>query len=222
MRVFNIESFLCTFHRTVWVLCYFALLQEHKKEIMYFLPIAIKVESSSLHLLFTAFHLDPLEGLKALLFIWSSGKRFFFSLKLILMYFKELPSIIIIHLSSYYSKTIPLEMKSFPKSVLAACFRQERRHWHFYQYSEMWQKPAQEHRVIPTTVPTVRSLSATRREMLMCLTNGIHRDTHSGNKTTMNWLKLVSQKAPYQEVLKWRVKHAHTESRPYPASKTEE
>lgn len=78
MRVFNIESFLCTFHRTVWVLCYFALLQEHKKEIMYFLPIAIKVESSSLHLLFTAFHLDPLEGLKALLFIWSSGKRFFF------------------------------------------------------------------------------------------------------------------------------------------------
>lgn len=38
-----------------------------------FLPIAIKAESSEL-----AFHLDPLEGLKALLFTWSSGKGIFF------------------------------------------------------------------------------------------------------------------------------------------------
>lgn len=97
------------------------------------------------------------------------------------------------------------------KSVLAACFRQERRHWQCYQYSEMWQKPVQEHRVVPTTVPTLCSFSTTRWEMLMCVTNSIHRDTYSGNKSIMNWLKLVSQKAPYKEVLKWRVKHAHTE-----------
>lgn len=222
MRVFNTEAFCVLFTEQSQSTLLFCFVTEAQKGKYIFLPIAVKAESSSLHLLFTAFHLDPLEGLKALLFIWSSGKRFSFSLKLILMYFKELPSINIIHLSSYDSKTIPLEMKSFPKSVLAACFRQERRHWQCYQYSEMWQKPVQEHRVVPTTVPTVCSLSATRREMLLGLTNGIHRDTHFGNKSTMNWLKPVSQKAPYWEVLKWRVKHAHTESRPYPASKTEE
>lgn len=222
IRAFNIKSFLYSFHRTI--LEYFVILlcyrSTKRKECIF--ANRHQAESSSPHLLFTEFHLDPLEGLKALLFICSSGKGFSFSLKLILMYFKELPSINIIHLSSCDSKTIPIEMKSFLKSVLAACFRQDRRHWQCYQYSETWQKPVQEHRVVPTTVPTVCSLSATRRETLMCLTSGIHRDTHLGNKSTMNWLKLVSQKTPYWEVLKWRVKHAYTESRPYPASKTEE
>lgn len=223
MRVFNIESFLCPFHRTiseyfVILLCYRSTKRKecifancHKSRIIF------PATCCSLH-----FTLILLKVWKHCCLSGAQGKGFSFSLKLILMYFKELPSINIIHLSSYDPKTIPLEMKSFPKSVLAACFRQERLHWQCYQYSEMWQKPVQEHRVAPTTVPTVCSFSATRWEMLMCLTKGTHRDTHFGNKSTMNWLKLVSQKAPYQEVLKWRVKHAHTESRPYPASKTEE
>lgn len=110
MKIFNIKSFLCSFHRTIseYFVIFLCYRGTKRKEGIF--ATCHKAGSSSPHLLFTEFHLDPLEGLKALLFIYSSEKGFSFSLKLILMYFKDLLSTNIIHLSSCDPKAIPLSM----------------------------------------------------------------------------------------------------------------
>lgn len=128
IKIFNIISFLFSFHRTISENFVILLCHGSTKRKEGIFATCHKAGSSSLHLLFTEFHLDPSEGLKALLFIRSSGKGFSFSLKLILMYFKDLLSTSIIHLPSCDPKTIPIEIESFPKSILAACFRQGGRH----------------------------------------------------------------------------------------------
>lgn len=91
-------------------------------------------------------------------------------------------------------------MESFPKSVLAACFGQGGRHWQCYQYSEMCQKALQEQRAVPTVL-SYCVFSYSHQKVNVDVSH--QRDTHFGNKSTMNWLKLASQKAPYWEVLKW-------------------
>lgn len=199
MKIFNRKSFLCSFHSTI--LEYFVILlccgSIKTKEGIF--ATCHKAGSSSLHLLFTEFHLDPLEGLKALLFICSSGKGFSFSLKLILTYFKDLPSTNIIHLSSCDPETIPRETGSFPKSILAARFRQGGRHRQCYQYSEVCQKALEEKRAVPTVLSySVFSYGYQKGNVDM----PHQRDTHFGNKSTTNWLKLASREAPYREVLK--------------------
>lgn len=128
IKIFNIISFLCSFWRTISE--YFVILLCYRStKRRYFCHL------SQSRIIFSAlaaeFHLDPSEGLKAL-FICSSGKGFSSSLKLILTYFKDLLSTSIIHLPSCDPKTIPIETESFPKSTLAACFRQGGRQWPCY------------------------------------------------------------------------------------------
>lgn len=125
------------------------MLRKHEKKDSIF-ATCHKAAASPLQLLFTEFHLDPLQGLKALLFICSSGKGFSFSLKLIVTYFKDLQSTNIIHLSCCDPDSTPMEKESFPKSILAVYFRQGGKILPQCYQSEMCQKAFQEQRVIPT------------------------------------------------------------------------
>lgn len=108
---------LFSFHRAIFK--YFVILLclgEHKREKQYFCHLSqSRIISSAL----TQLHLDPLQGLKALLFICSSGKGFSFSLKLTPTYFKDLPSTNITHLSCCDSNTTPMEEECFPRSIPA-------------------------------------------------------------------------------------------------------
>lgn len=76
-----------------------------------------KAGSSPQHLLLAQLHLDPLQGLKALLFTCSTGKGFSFSLKSTPAYFKDLPSTSITHLSCCDSNTTPMEKECSPRSI---------------------------------------------------------------------------------------------------------
>lgn len=62
----------------------------------------------------------------------------------------------------------------------------------------MCQKAFQEERPVPTT-PSYRMFYYSHQKGNMDVS---HQDTDFGNETSVNWLKLASQKAPYQVVLK--------------------